>query len=171
MPRKVICRLALLMALMAAGCSDQRAVHIATEAADRQAEQNKEIAFQNRQIAETTKDLIAAEGQARDELIAMLGEIYKQRDALESERRAWSADRRRESLLAPVLENIGLVLACVVVVGYCAYLIRGLRDEQTSEPAVNELLVQYLASDQPVPPLPVPVDAVEQLPMPVIVKQ
>jgi hypothetical protein len=101
MPRNAPRRLPALLAAMIpltiltlSGCDDDpRVVRVAREAADRQAQQNVEIAHQNREIAETTKRLVEADSQSRTELVAMqrdlqnqAAEVAKQRDALEAER-------------------------------------------------------------------------------------
>ena len=54
----------LLTICLLAGCpEDERVVEVAREAANRQAEQNRQIALQNQQIAQTAKHLVEADGQ------------------------------------------------------------------------------------------------------------
>jgi hypothetical protein len=129
---------------------------VAREAADRQAEQNRQIAHQNHQIAQTAKNLVEADGQSRTELVALQrdlqvqqAEVARQRDALEAERRQQAEKRQTESMLAPVIESLGGVLVCALLIAFCCYLARGLRNESDANPELNELLVMDLVSEQP----------------------
>jgi len=62
LPRTTI----LLTIALLAGCQeDERVVQVAREAADRQAEQNRQIARQNQEIAQTTNRLVEADGLGR----------------------------------------------------------------------------------------------------------
>ena len=121
-------------------------VQVAREAADRQAEQNRQIAHQNREIAQTTKQLVEADGQSRTELVALQrdlqvqqAEVARQRDALEAERRQQAEKRQTESTLAPVIESLGRVLVCALLIAFCCYLASGLRSEKDADPELNEL--------------------------------
>jgi hypothetical protein len=46
------------------GC-DERATHVAREAADRQAEQNTTMASLNKEVSRGSRELVAADAQAR----------------------------------------------------------------------------------------------------------
>ena len=147
----------LLTICLLAGCpGDERVVEVAREAADRQAEQNRQIADQNHQIAQTAKNLVEADGQSRTELVALQrdlqaqqAEVARQRDALEAERRQQAEKRQTESMLAPVIESLGGVLVCALLIAFCCYLASGLRSESDANPELNELLVMDLVSEQP----------------------
>ena len=154
----------LLTICLLAGCpGDERVVQVSREAADRQAEQNRQIAHQNQQIAQTAEHLVEADGQSRTELVALQrdlqaqqAEVARQRDALEAERRQQAEKRQTESTLAPVIESLGGVLVCALLIAFCCYLARGLRTEGDANPEINELLVMDLVSEQPMlmPPFP-----------------
>ena len=95
--------MALVLPMMGCGeAPDPRVVQVAMESAARQAEQNQQMAELQQQVAEGAKQLVEADSQARQELAELQrelrsdqAEIGRQRDALESERRA---DRQRPLL-------------------------------------------------------------------------
>lgn len=127
----------LAMAAAAIGCDD-RAARIAADAAQRQAEQNTEMARVNQGVL-----------KAAEQLHQERADLNKGRDALEAERREIASSRRTESMLAALMQGGGatfvviaaLVLACLILVG-------GHRDPNASD-ALCELLVEELASDSP----------------------
>jgi hypothetical protein len=139
------------------GCDeDKRVAQVAQEAAERQAQQNQEMARQNQRIAEATKELVQADAQARQDLAATQGnlradqaEVGKQRDQLETERKQIATERKWDQLLAPALVDFGILLAIVAVLGFCWYLLMGLRHETITDQAVEEILVQELVSEHP----------------------
>ena len=113
-PRNICRELFVLgLVLAAAGCNsnDERLVEATREASNRQAEQNKVVAEQNQQLAETARELVAADAKARQELIAAQAALEnqvqaerasldRQHEALEQERRDLAAHRHREPILA-----------------------------------------------------------------------
>ena len=155
--------LALITAVLAIGCDeDKRLVEFAKEADQRQAEQNHEIAHQNHEIASATKQLVEADAKARQELVAMEHDLQaeratigQQRDQLEIERRELASARQRESLLSEVLAGGMTLLACLLPLLLCWYLLHGLRSQNQDE-ALGELLVMELAGDTMSPLLPAP---------------
>ena len=168
--------LLLGLVLWGGGCADERVANVAREAADRQAEQNRQIAHQSHQVAETTKQLVAADAQARRELIALQKDlqarqaaIAQQQDCLEAERRQMAAQRQLESILGPAIESLGLVLVAALVLAFCCLLAHGLRKQGSdSDPTISELLVADLVSPQPLllPPFPPPPGTTRLLPPP-----
>ena len=86
--------------------ADQRLAQMAQDATQRQAEQNKQMADLQQHVAEGTKKLVDADAQARQELLQLQRELRtdqadvgRQRDALESERRAIAKERYWDSIL------------------------------------------------------------------------
>jgi hypothetical protein len=140
------------------GCGDDgRVVQVAREAADRQAEQNRQIAHQNHQIAETTHELVAADADSRRELVALQqdlqtqqAEVARQRDVLEGERREIARKRFWDSALGPAIESLTVGLICLGAIGVCCFLLYGLRQEKGAEPEISELLVEDLVAPHPV---------------------
>lgn len=155
--------LMLIAMVPAIGCDkDKRLVEFAKEADQRQAEQNHEIAKQNHEIAAATKQLVEADAKSRQELVALERDLQteratigEQRDHLEAERRELASQRRRESLLAQVLAGGVTLLACLLPLVLCWYLLHGLRSQNQDE-ALGELLVMELASGAASPLLPAP---------------
>jgi hypothetical protein len=146
------------------GCNDnERVAQVATQAADRQAEQNKEMARVNREVAEGTKRLVVADAEVRKDAIAMqkdlqgqASEVGQQRDVLESERRQIAVQRHHESVLAPILANMGPLLVCALVLVLCSLLVYGLRvNHGDDDSMVAEVLIEELAWPEPklLPPL------------------
>ncbi len=129
--------LVALAGLFLSGCEDdQRLAQMAREAANRQAEQNREMAQQNQRIAEATKELVTADAQARKELTTIQkdlradqADVGKQRDALEGERQKIDAARKWDQLLAPALADFGVLLVIAAALWFCWYLIIGLKLE------------------------------------------
>ena len=136
---------ALAIALLG-GCDDERAAQLSREAANRQAEQNRRMA-----------EVVKAETEANQEMArlqrdvqANQAEMDRQRSTLEAERREIAGERRRESFLAPAVENLGGLLVVVAVLVLCWYLLVGATHRDDTDQRVNELLVEELVSDQPV---------------------
>ena len=109
---------------------------MAREAANRQAEQNREMAQQNQRIAEATKELVTADAQASKELTTIQkdlradqAEVGKQRDALEGERQKIDTARKWDQLLAPALADFGVMLVIAAALWFCWYLLIGLKLE------------------------------------------
>ena len=68
----------LLFVVGFAGCSrDERVVQVAREAADRQAEQNLQMADLQKQVAEGSRRLVEAEAKTRGEMTAMQRELQQ----------------------------------------------------------------------------------------------
>ena len=63
----------------------------------------------------------------------------------DKERRSIADERRRESLLAPVVSSVGMMLVAALPLVLCWYLLAGLR---TPDEDVSEVLIQNLISEQ-----------------------
>ena len=145
------------LAVVVAGCSDSAEVaRVATEAADRQAKQNEEMARVTGQVAEGSRKLVEADAAARKEIVGVHRDLQAERktlgeqwNALEGERQSIAQDRRTESMLVPVAQAIGGLLLAVVVIGFCWSLLFGLRKTDGSDSDINELLLQEFAAEQP----------------------
>jgi hypothetical protein len=70
--RLLIVVIALTGLFLSSCYDDKRLTEMAQEAANRQTEQNKEMAQQNQRIAEATKELVQADAQARPSLMPYL---------------------------------------------------------------------------------------------------
>jgi hypothetical protein len=138
----------ILLIVLATGCSptDDRLVRHVAESNRQQADQNQEMAKVHREVAEGTTRLVEAVAESRQEMLGMEHELQDQRAQLETERRSLANERHRESILAPVLSNVGLMLIAALPLVLCWYLLHGLRspDEDVSEVLVQNLVDQHL---------------------------
>lgn len=143
--------------LMTAGCGGNAEVaRVATQAADRQAQQNDELARLNREVASGTKNLVDADAQARKELIAAQQQLQSQqaevgrgRDRLEAERQEMGRERQTVSMWTPVLQGLGITLVAALTIGLCWQLLYGLRSDDDANQELGELLIMELSSDRP----------------------
>src|SRR4051794_23484157 len=83
---------------MMSGC-DEDATQIAREAANRQAQQNTAMSELNKEVAGSTRELVAADSQARKEIVGVHHELQAERtrldtgwDSLEKERQRIAAE-------------------------------------------------------------------------------
>jgi hypothetical protein len=149
--------LAALTIASLCGCGDDaRLARMAETAADRQADQNKEMVTLNREVAEGTKLLVEADANSREDFVALQrdiqteqAEIGQQRDQLESERREIAGERLRESILAPILANLGPLLVCALVLVFCTWLVSGLQSDKGEGDAVAEILIEKIVAERP----------------------
>ena len=149
-------RFLLFSILTIAGCNEnERVAQVALDAAERQAEQNQQIAENSRQVAAGAKRLIEADSQSREELIDLQHNLQAEqsrigglRDDLENERREVAAQRLTESRLGPIVKSCVAAAVCLVTIGFCWYLLYGLRHDDADQ-TLSELLVEELASDKP----------------------
>ena len=165
MHETMIRRIPMLLAVAAilvTGCNEDgnensRVAKVAVEAAERQAEQNREMSRVNRETAEGAKRLVEADAQARKELTEMQhdlqaeqAEVGEQRDQLETERKEIAGQRRTESMLGPILKGCAAAAVIAVTIGYCWSLLFSLRRHDDADQILGELLVDELLSEKPV---------------------
>ena len=156
MPLKILIPAVLVM-LLTAGCGsrDDRLVRLATDNAHQQAEQNRQMAELQKEVATGTRTLVEADAQSREALIRLQhdlqtaqAEIGHARDRLEAERREIAAQRRTDPVIAAAITDIGLVLAALLPLVICWCLLRQ-RADADADQAVCELLVEELAAREP----------------------
>jgi hypothetical protein len=154
--RRLILLLAVLIALTTGCDEDHRVAQVAQQAADRQAQQNQEMAQLSRQSAEGTKLLVQADAQARKEVLAaqknlqeQQAEVGRQRDQLEAERKEIAQARYWDPIVAQAITGAAVLLACLLPLLLAWQLLRTVRHE-SADPALTELLVEELASPRPV---------------------
>ena len=148
---------AAMMILAATGCEneDTRLARLAEQYGERQAEQSKQIIELHREVAEGSRQLVEADAKARQEIVGMhrdfqteRSEIGRQRDELEDDRRYFAAQRRSDPIIAAAIANVGLILACVLPLVLCWYLLHR-RVEPADDQEVIEVLLEDLMIDQP----------------------
>ena len=161
-----------IVALAIAGCGespdmrDQRLADFAREAMTEQREQNDRIADQSKavveeshKLAETAKELVKHDAQARQDLIAaqseMTSQIHQQqsvvdagRDELEQERRNIAVKRHRDPIIATAIHNAGLMVASLLPLVLCGLVIRLMQSQEPDHAAVADLLIQEMVSSK-----------------------
>jgi hypothetical protein len=137
------------------GCDD-RATQIAREAANRQDQQNTAMSELNKEVAAGTRDLVAADSQARKEIVGVHHELQAERtrldtgwDALEKVRQHIAGERRTESMLVPAVEVFGGLALVILLLGFCWYALVAARRGDDSDGQLNELLVCEILTDTP----------------------
>ena len=177
--------LGMTLLTMLAGCSreanDARLVEQAKWSVEQQARQNEQVARQSQTVAEQGKhltqaaqNLVESDAAARRELIesqkTLSQELHderagvdRQREALEDERRTIAHQRHRDPILAAAIQAAGLLLACLLPLLVCIYVLSRITSE-TPEEELGELLVHELSAEEPkLLPMPDPV-RLEQTP-------
>ena len=154
---------ALCAASGGCGGSDERLAALAQTTTQQQAEQNVTMAETTRAVTEGSKALVEAEARARQELIVLqqdlrgdqaeLGRqrevLEQQREALDQRRRTQAATERRESLLAPAIVTLGLLLACIAPLIVAGFSLVGLYIEPTHEEGEALLTELWLELQEP----------------------
>ena len=144
--------------LTAIGCDEdenKRLAEMAERHLERQAEQSRQVTELQREVAEGSRRLVEADAQARQEMVTLQREVQaernevgRQRDLLEGERRELAAKRRLDPMVAAAITNIGLLLACLLPLVLCWYLLQR-RVEPADDQAVAEVLLEDLVADRP----------------------
>ncbi len=144
---------------MIAGCSsqDERLARFAEQAVERQAEQNRRMADLQQQVAEGSRRLVEADAQSRAELTnahralqAERVEIGRQRDALEEDRQEIASKRITDPLIAAALMNAGILVACILPLVLCWYLLRHSETDVPGDAVMAEVLLNDLVAGAPV---------------------
>ena len=146
--------LILILLTLMSGCDD-RATRIAREAADRQAQQNTAMAKLNQEVASGTHQLVAADAEARKEIVVVHHDLQAERSkldtswtSLEDERREIAGQRRTESWLSAMTTIIGGILLAAMLLGFCWHAVFA-ATHVDSLAELNELLVAEIISDEP----------------------
>lgn len=137
--------LLLLTTTLLAGCSDDRAVAISREAADRQAAQNREMSQHNREVAAAHRQLAGVQEGVQKERQNLSGGWNN----LEKERQQIARDRRTESLLTVLTPVVGTVAVIVAVLYFAGRLLSDARSPDVIDAELCKLLVTELASTEP----------------------
>ena len=155
---KLIIPIAVLLTLTTIGCNEEenkRLAEMAERHLERQAEQNRQVTELQHEVAEASRRLVEADAQARQEMVTLQREVQaernevgRQRDLLEDERRDLAAQRRLDPIVAAAITNVGLLLACLLPLVLCWYLLHR-RVEPADDQAVAEVLLEDLVTDRP----------------------
>jgi hypothetical protein len=155
---RTIMAIVAMLVLTSSGCDEEESkqmVQMAEKHLERQAEQNRQMSELHRQVADGANRLVEADAKAREEMVTLhrelqaeRAEVGQQRDVLEEERRSIAAKRRWDPIIASAITNTGLVLACVLPLVLCWYLLHP-RVEPADDRAVAEVLLQDLVVSRP----------------------
>ena len=127
---------------------------------DRMADQSQAVVAESHQLAEAAKELVARDAEARRELIAAQQEltsqlngqqsaIYTGHEQLEQDRREIAEQRHRDPIIAAVIQDFGLFIACLLPLVVAVFVIRQMQSQEPDHAAVAELLVLELTADEP----------------------
>ena len=127
---------------------------------DRMADQSQAVVEESHQLAETAKALVEHDAEARRELIAAQQEmtsqlneqqsaIYTGHDRLEQDRREIAEQRHHDPIIAAMIQNIGLTLACLLPLVVAVFVIRQMQSQEPDHAAVAELLILEMTADEP----------------------
>ena len=150
----------LLATTVVIGCSspDERLTQLSQQSLARQAEQNRQMAAQTEEIASATNVLVGSDALARADLIAAnrvlqlslqaeRATLDERRHSLEQDRKRWDETHHLDSVLATALEAAVSLLAALLPLMLCVYLVRALaRGELDQE--INDLLVYELTGPE-----------------------
>jgi hypothetical protein len=165
---------AMLTLLTTIGCGpapdmrDQRLVDFARQSAEQQARQNEAMSRQSQavvegsqKLAEAAQQLVQSDAKARTDMIAAQERLTSQldqqraavdtgRDQLEHERKQIAAQRHRDPILAASIQTVGLIVAALLPLIICVYVIKQMCRAEPDDRAVAELLVTELTAERPV---------------------
>jgi hypothetical protein len=143
--------LVLVTGLLITGCDeeDERLAEFAQQSTAQQAQQNRSTAELARDATENQRQMVESVEKSRQDLAGLHETLAEQRTSIDEERRDLTNERHRESLLAPVLSSIGLLMVTSLPLVLCWYLLRGLSSEPVDDSAVSRVLIQELVAEQP----------------------
>jgi hypothetical protein len=146
-----------LALIVIVGCSsgDERLAELSSQSAERQAEQNRLVEANNRQVLEATNKLVEADASGRTEnnelhhqIEAERTAVNQQRDVLEQERRQIAAERVRDPIVAESIEAVAGLIAAILPLLVCLFLLRGLFYRSDQE-ALADVLIEDLVARRP----------------------
>ena len=127
---------------------------------DRMADQSQAVVAESHQLAEAAKVLVERDAEARRELIAAQQELTSQLNGqqsaiqtghqqLEQDRREIAEQRHRDPIIAAVIQDFGLFIACLLPLVVAVFVILQMQSQEPDHAAVAELLVLELTADEP----------------------
>ena len=139
----------IALVLTITGCDkDERLARLAAQSVEQQAQQNRDVAAQHKEIAKAARAVVEADARSRADFAALVGDLQgqrkqvdAQRDALERERRLIAARRFRDPLIATAIQDLGLLCLCSLPLVVAVYVLRTI-SSSADEAALNELLVE-----------------------------
>lgn len=141
---------AVTATVLVSGCEepDDKVARMADENARRQAAQNQRMAELQQEVAAGSRALVEADARAREEFIALQRQVQAERAEVGRQRDELEAERRADPIVAAALANLGIVLACLLPLVLCWYLLRQPpRDDE--DRVVSELLIREIVAEEP----------------------
>jgi hypothetical protein len=140
------------------GCDkneNKQLADMAERHSQRQAEQSKQMAQLQQEVAAGSRQLVEADAKAREEIVALHRDVQaertefgQQRDALENDRRQIAEQRHRDPIIANAITGFGLLLGCLLPLVLCWYLLHRPVEAADSQ-VVAEVLLEDLVADRP----------------------
>jgi hypothetical protein len=152
----------LCILLTLSGCGqapdyrDQRLADFAQRSTSEQVQQNARMAELVQRDAESRRELLATHQELTTQLNRQQSVIDAGRDRLEQDRREIAQQRHRDPIIAATLQNVGLLMACLVPLLLAGLIVWQMKHQEPDHAAIAELLVCELTSDKPLF-LPAPV--------------
>jgi uncharacterized protein involved in exopolysaccharide biosynthesis len=139
---------------MLSGCSNEgRLADLAEQVTHEQAAQNKRMADSTQAVAKGSQELVAADAQARRELITLQhalredqAQIGQQLTALEAERKDVAQQRLYDSAIGNGLGTLGLVCVALAPLLLAAISLVGLYRSPTPEEE-GQILIEELSNE------------------------
>ena len=155
-----------------AGCEpsgDERLADFATDSTARQAEQNQQMAELQKEVAQGARQLVEAENASRQQIISLQRDLQhqaagmaRQRDHLEVQRMQIARQRQTHPVIAAAIKDIGLLLACILPLVLCYFLLR--HDSADDELLTSDALIEDLLSAEQALPAPAPLPRIGSSP-------
>lgn len=148
----------LIFLLLVTGCADDsaRIAGVAHHAIESQTQQNEELARLSGEVVASSRDLVAQDAIARNQILeaqqnlqGQQTDLGLQRDDLEQERRRLAAQRRFESLLAPIVSVLGNTFLCLLPVAVAGYALLLSQNSVPEMAAVGEILLNEMVAESP----------------------
>lgn len=153
----------ILSAPVVTGCSypkDERLAQFAEQTMREQSLQNQRMATQStaivdegRQLAETAKELVTHDAQARQDLIEHHAELSSQLNSqqakLDQQRQALAQQIMREPVVAAAISSAGILLACALQLALAGLFVWQVNRQTSDDAALVGLLVDELTTETP----------------------
>jgi hypothetical protein len=93
--------------------------------------------------------LIAAQQEMTTQLSEQQSAIYTGHDQLEQNRREIARERHRDPIIAAVIQNFGLIVACLLPLLVAVLVMLQMQSQEPDHAVVAEMLVLELTADEP----------------------
>ena len=93
--------------------------------------------------------MITAQQELTSQLNGQQSAIQTGHQQLEQDRREIAEQRHRDPIIAAVIQNIGLTLACLLPLLVAVFVIRQMQSQEPDHAAVAELLILEMTADEP----------------------